>query len=99
MGEECRALHDEAEKNHDPADQTTLDARRAGSAALAALFFDPVAQDTATGAPSAKPGKVVVDGRTVVDGGLLVSGDIEAVRAHAREQATRLWARMAALGD
>ncbi|MHB0970309.1 MAG: amidohydrolase family protein [Thermoanaerobaculia bacterium] len=37
---------------------------------------------------------LIVNGREVVRGGRLVSGDIEEIRAHANEQATRLWKRM-----
>jgi len=40
---------------------------------------------------------LVVGGRPVVVDGLLITGDLEEIRAHAREQAPRLWDRMAAL--
>ena len=48
------------------------------------------------GVPSAEVtlGKVVVDGRTIVEHGRLQTGDIDEIRAHAREAATRVWARM-----
>ena len=39
--------------------------------------------------------KVVVGGRTVVEGGRLLTGDIDEVRARAREAAPALWRRMA----
>ncbi len=41
--------------------------------------------------------RVLVAGRVVVDQGKLVRGDIEALRAEAREEAERLWPRMRAL--
>ncbi len=41
--------------------------------------------------------RVIVGGRTVVDEGRLLTGDVEAITAHAREQAARLWRRMAEL--
>ena len=40
---------------------------------------------------------VVVGGRVVVDDGVLATADAQAIRAEARTQATRLWARMAAV--
>lgn len=42
-------------------------------------------------------GSVVIGDRTVVRDGELVSADLEEIRAHAREAAGRLWARMEAL--
>jgi hypothetical protein len=42
-------------------------------------------------------GKVVIDGRVVVEDGQLLTGDVEEIRAHAREAATGLWQRMEAL--
>ena len=41
--------------------------------------------------------RVTVGGRTVVRDGKLLTGDLEEIRAHAREQAARLWRRMAEL--
>jgi cytosine/adenosine deaminase-related metal-dependent hydrolase len=41
--------------------------------------------------------RAVVAGRTVVEGGRLLTGDIEELRARAREAAPALWRRMAAL--
>jgi hypothetical protein len=40
--------------------------------------------------------EVIVGGHTVVREGRLAGGDIEEIRAHAREQAVRLWGRMGA---
>lgn len=40
---------------------------------------------------------VAVAGRTVVEDGELLTGDLEEIRAHAGEQAARLWRRMASL--
>ena len=37
---------------------------------------------------------VVVAGRVVVEGGRLLTGDLEQIRATARDEATRLWSRM-----
>jgi len=42
-------------------------------------------------------GGMVVDGRTIVQHGRLVTGDMDEIRAHAREAAVRLWKRMEAL--
>ncbi len=55
---------------------------------------------TYSGAGNGGPGRVtrvVVGGQVVVDQGRLVHGDIEQLRAEAREEAKRLWPRMAAL--
>jgi cytosine/adenosine deaminase-related metal-dependent hydrolase len=41
--------------------------------------------------------RVIVGGKVVVDQGRLARGDIEEIRAKAREEANRLWPRMAAL--
>jgi cytosine/adenosine deaminase-related metal-dependent hydrolase len=42
----------------------------------------------------AHPRHVIVAGRVIVEGGRLLTGDLEAIRAEAREQAARLWSRM-----
>ena len=77
----------------------TLAAERFGAGALAR---DAVELETsaaaAGGAPAAtRARRVVVGGVPVVEGGRLVRADLEEIRAHAREQAARLWRRMAAL--
>jgi hypothetical protein len=41
--------------------------------------------------------RVTVAGQVVVDQGKLVHGDLEELRAKAREEAQKLWPRMAAL--
>ena len=41
--------------------------------------------------------RVTVAGQVVVDQGRLVHGEIEELRAKAREEAQKLWPRMAAL--
>jgi hypothetical protein len=48
------------------------------------------------GVPGERPRHVLVGGRAVVLEGALVHGDVEQIRAHAREQAARLWGRMSA---
>jgi cytosine/adenosine deaminase-related metal-dependent hydrolase len=45
----------------------------------------------------AKVNRVIVAGQVVVDQGRLLRGDIEEIRAEAREEAKRLWPRMTAL--
>jgi cytosine/adenosine deaminase-related metal-dependent hydrolase len=97
MVAEHRALGEEAARNADPASPEILDARRGGGVRLAAELFDDLATDVVVGVPGAPPRRVVVGGRLVVDEGRLVHGDLEAIRAHAREEAARLWGRMNAL--
>jgi len=94
MDEEHRALGEEAKKNGDPASASVLNGRRVGGFALVETFFPTGHLDNVVGAP---PREVVVGGRSVVEDGRLVHADLEEIRAHAREQATRLWSRMQAL--
>ncbi len=61
-----------------------------GAAADVAAFYTEPASD-------ARVRHLLVNGELVVRDGALVKGDIEAIRAEAREQATKLWARMRAL--
>jgi hypothetical protein len=65
-----------------------------GAEALAgdAVEFEPRDE----GEP-ARARRVGVAGRVVVEGGRLVAADLEEIRAHAREEAARLWRRMEAL--
>ena len=52
------------------------------------------AGDVGVGVADAKPQHVVVGGHLVVRDHALVRDDLAAIRAHAREQATRLWTRL-----
>jgi cytosine/adenosine deaminase-related metal-dependent hydrolase len=47
--------------------------------------------------PGRRAERVRIAGRVVVEGGRLAAADIEQIRAHAREEAPRLWARMQAI--
>ena len=97
MAAEQRALFDEAEKHGEGASRAALEARCAGGWALAEGFFPgETTGDVVRGAREAVE-EVVVGGRVVVRGGRLVDGDVEEIRARAREEAGRLWGRMAAL--
>jgi hypothetical protein len=99
MRVEERALAEEATKNADPADAATLAARCAGGWRLGSDFFgEEAAGDVVTGREGEPPREVLVGGQPVVREGRLVHGDVEEIRAHAREEAARLWARMAGLG-
>ncbi len=97
MEAEYRALREEAARNHDPARPDALEMRCARGSVLASGFFHEI--DSVTSVRGERPTRVQVDGRTVVDDGKLVSGEIDEIRAHAREQATRLWSRMADIGE
>jgi cytosine/adenosine deaminase-related metal-dependent hydrolase len=61
--------------------------------ALLAERFGPAADATA----EAVTGKVIMAGRSVVRDGILQTGDMDEIRARAREQADLLWKRMVAL--
>jgi cytosine/adenosine deaminase-related metal-dependent hydrolase len=95
MAAEHRALREEAAKNADPASPAVLGSRCDGGARLAAAIFPGAAEDAVVDGSDGL--SVSVDGFPVVTGGRLVNGDIDTIRAHAREQASRLWARMEAL--
>jgi cytosine/adenosine deaminase-related metal-dependent hydrolase len=98
-----------------PLDEASRRARLEGGFALAAERFGvPLGPLVAPGetadlaiwgsgadatTPGAAPLRVLVAGRPVVEDGRLVHGDIEAIRARAREQAKRLWARMSAFPE
>jgi cytosine/adenosine deaminase-related metal-dependent hydrolase len=103
LGAELAALHETGGGHGEST--AALDARLAGSQRLArALFADdpdaaapPPAGDGAGFArdiAAARVRRTVVAGRTVVEDGRLLSGDLEALRAEAREEAPRLWRRM-----
>jgi cytosine/adenosine deaminase-related metal-dependent hydrolase len=79
----------------------------AGRALVAELFagapaaLDPAHDSVVLGAAGpegqTRAERVIVGGRTVVEDGRLLTGDIDEIRRHAREEAPRLWQRMAAL--
>lgn len=105
MPVERAALSDQARLNDDVASTVTLDTRRNGAWRLAAALFgarfddglgEGSAGDVIVGVPDEPPRTVLVEGRAVVRDGRLVHGDLDEIRAHAKEQAARLWARMAA---
>jgi cytosine/adenosine deaminase-related metal-dependent hydrolase len=50
--------------------------------------------DVVVGVAGQRPRHVVVAGRPVVVDGELVTADLEEIRAHAKEEAVRLWARL-----
>ncbi len=77
-------------------DEATADARAACGAAIAAERFDqPLTADLVV--RDARVRHVIVAGALVVDDGRLVRGDLEEIRAKAREQAPRLFERMGRL--
>jgi cytosine/adenosine deaminase-related metal-dependent hydrolase len=85
------------------ADAVALHERLEGGAALVAAHFGVVDAEAmgdrverASGA-DAPVVSVAVGGRAVVEGGRLVHGDIDEIRAHAKEAADRLRARMEAM--
>jgi cytosine/adenosine deaminase-related metal-dependent hydrolase len=103
MEDEHAALASEAVRNADPLSEAVLAARRSGAHALAeslwGVRFDArqaegSAGDLVLGVPGERPRHVLVGGRSVVRDGALVHGDLEQIRAHAREQAARLWGRV-----
>jgi hypothetical protein len=71
--------------------------RHTGGWRLCKELFGEEIRDTMLGLEGEPQWEVIAGGRPVVQEGRLVYGDIEEIRAHAREQAARLWARMAAL--
>ncbi|HVP40206.1 MAG TPA: amidohydrolase family protein [Candidatus Saccharimonadales bacterium] len=101
--ERAALLRLSAEQQPDaPADQV---GRRleAGRTLVAQLFpgadgpaKDEILIEAHDGAPDTVH-RVTVAGRTVVKDGRLLTADLEEIRAHAREQAERLWKRMEAL--
>ncbi len=106
MPVERTALATQALANGDPADAATLDARRVGAWRLAGEMFgarfddglgEGSARDIIVGVPGEPPRNVLVDGHAVVREGRLVHGDLDEILAHAKEQAAKLWVRMASL--
>ena len=62
-------------------------------------FFGMPATGTAADIAIVPPGTdtprhVIVGGRVIIENGVLQTGDIEQIRAEAREQARKLWQRM-----
>ena len=105
MDAEHDALLEQARVHGDPADARTLDARCTGAFRLASEFFglrfdestaDGSAGDLVVGVPGESPRAVIVDRQPVVREGRLVRADIDEIRADAKRQALRLWARMSA---
>lgn len=103
MEAEGRALVELAVQHGDPKDEAALGARRTNGhrlceALYGVKFDDRVAPgsagDVVVGVPGERPHHVVVDGHLVVRDCALVHGDLEEIRAHAKEQAARLWARL-----
>jgi cytosine/adenosine deaminase-related metal-dependent hydrolase len=106
MQDEQRALREEAARNGDPLPDSVYSGRIGGARRLAEEIFGKrfdgglggeSAGDLALGVPGERPQHVLVGGSVVVRGGRLEHHDLEEIRAHAREQAARLWSRMAAL--
>ena len=104
MREELVHLWRIARANGDPAGDLALDDRLEASRTLLAERFPPGALDAdVVQLDNARPGErprvhnVTVAGRVVVEDGVLVSGDMEAIRAGAREAAPALWKRMEAV--
>lgn len=104
MDVEHASLADEAARHRDPASPDVLAARTRGAHELVAEHFvgrfggpvdDGAASDFVVGVPNQRPRHVVVGGRVVVRDGRLTGGDLDAIRDEAREQAARLWKRMA----
>jgi hypothetical protein len=71
--------------------------RFAGAPGEPGLEGDQVVYAAAEGDQPAQVSRVTVAGQVVVDQGRLVRGDLEELRAKAREEAQKLWPRMAAL--
>lgn len=106
LRDELAALHRLARQDsaREPGGPESLARRPAAGVELAAERFGQGAlgRDTVeleSAAAGERPGirRVSVDGRVVVEGGRLASGDLEEIRAHAREEAARLWRRMESL--
>ncbi len=89
MIDEAEVLVVEATK-HGENVRTALDRLDAGHDLVADHFGE-------AGRVEVTHGRVVVDGRPVVQEGELVFAEVEEIRAHAKEEAARLWERMAAV--
>jgi cytosine/adenosine deaminase-related metal-dependent hydrolase len=102
MRAERAALREESARAGHALSDDTVAARARGGHALASSLFgvrlEPELAPGSAGDVVARRGEqvvhVVVDGEVVVEGGRLIRGDLDAIRARAREQAPRLWQRM-----
>lgn len=107
LGEELAALREIGAVQGEPA--AVLEARLFGSQRLARSLFSgaaaaaPPAAGDAVGfvraIRAARAARTVVGERVVIENGRLLTGDIEALRAAAREEAPRLWRRMTEVGS
>ena len=102
MRAERAALREESAKAGHALGHDTVVARARGGHALASSLFgvrlEPeLALGSAADVVAWRGEQVVhavVDGEVVVEDGRLIRGDLDAIRARAREQAPRLWQRM-----
>lgn len=102
MDEEAAALRRLGRANGD--DAKALEARiGAGQELASALFKVSLGEvkpgsvaDVVVGVPGERPRHVLVSGRRVVADSRLLTGDLEEIRARAREAAPELWRRMEA---
>lgn len=104
LREEHAALVRLAHAHGDPATADELRARLHSGLLLVEQLFhgneapdDVVEYDEPAGTAHARVSRVTVGGRTVVEDGRLVRGDLESIRAGAREAAAKLWPRLEAL--
>ncbi len=98
MTAELAALERLATKHLDVSGPQGPARRLANGRALAAeRFSGPEAVEDSVRREEGQVRDVQVGGRDVVRDGKLLTADIEEIRAHAREQAKRLWPRMEAL--
>ncbi|MBL8918703.1 MAG: amidohydrolase family protein [Myxococcaceae bacterium] len=102
MDDEAAALRRLGRAHGD--DEKALEARLgAGQGLASALFKMSLGEvkpgfvaDVVAGVPGEPPRQVLVNGRRVVADGRLVTGDLEEIRAKAKEAAPELWRRMEA---
>jgi cytosine/adenosine deaminase-related metal-dependent hydrolase len=104
MRAELAALHEIARECEHGAAPAALERRLAAGGQLVRERFGAQALDgdVVESAPSSSGNSPPVDfvsvaGRVVVRGGRLVTADLDEIRAHAKEQAARLWVRMEAV--
>lgn len=105
LREEFAALGRLAARHEPDTSRRALERRLEAGHELVAEHFgaDECARDAVSFAATAAPGalpraeRVVVAGRVVVADGVLVTADLAEIERDAREQAGRLWSRMAAL--